>query len=173
MGNSESVPQQRRGRSPKDGRRRSRSMDHSLAKEMMAITAANCSPTSTNSDKIGKPTAGGTRKTPGRAKSFESSVVSKREMREIPSGNKSGTRKNVRASSKSRSSRKITSNSNSITLGDQDLDEIYDFVNQMKETNLGGNMLEEFVVRQAEDIQTSEMGGKPSLHSVPIQIEIS
>ena len=38
-------------------------------------------------------------------------------------------------------------------LADQDIDEIYDFVKQMKETNLGGSLLEEFVVKQTKDLE--------------------
>ena len=35
-------------------------------------------------------------------------------------------------------------------LAEVELDQIYDFVKTMKQTNVGGNLLEEFIVRQAE-----------------------
>jgi hypothetical protein len=63
----------------------------------------------------------------------------------------------------------------SLNLADKDIDDIYDFVQHMKQTNLGGDMLEEFVVRQAVEIDGPDKLGGTRLNSAPIdriQIEL-
>ena len=58
-----------------------------------------------------------------------------------------------------RSSLKIhrtSSNSSDRPLHSNDIDEIYKLVNHLKQTNLGGHMLEEFVVRQSEEFLNDE-----------------
>ena len=54
-------------------------------------------------------------------------------------------------------------------LGDRDLDNIYDFVKHMNQTNLGGNMLNDFVIRRTEDVE-SHKGVKSG--PIPLQIQI-
>jgi hypothetical protein len=58
----------------------------------------------------------------------------------------------------------------SLNLGDKDLDDIYDFVQHMKKTNMGGGMLEEFVIRQTGEIDEPDKLGGARLNSAPIDI---
>jgi hypothetical protein len=75
---------------------------------------------------------------PNRAKSFDGA------------GSKSS--KTRRGGSRPRLSR---SNSKS-SLGAKDIDEIYDFVKELKQTNLGESMLQDFVLKQSKELDASE-----------------
>ena len=58
-------------------------------------------------------------------------------------------------------------------LGDQDLDDIYDFVKHLKQTTLGGGLLEEFVIRQTAEIDGGDELSEAKLNSLPIDIEFN
>ena len=73
-----------------------------------------------------------------------------------------------RNSKTSRRSTKLHGSTKS--LENQDLDEIYKFVHQMKQTNFGDHLLEEFVLRQSAELECdAQTRDSSSIDTFPIK----
>lgn len=55
------------------------------------------------------------------------------------------------------------------SLEEKDLDNIIEFVRQMKQTSIGEHMLEDFIARQSEELESDEHRQASSIETFPIR----